>query len=206
MLRNRPVHVSVTAMTYPASLAEVWPRSRHFLERSKASSYIKEILSDKIARRGGRGRRFFGEAFVASAIRHRHGYYGSFKWLTNSKFLGSGSFGSGPTARYRAEYRQALQTHFKAGLARAQALAADVRRRTGITPQVPDLWLIERSGRHHFIEIKLQGDRVRKGQLEGLAVIAAALAARAEVSVEVIYLVPDVQKRDDSRSRRRASR
>jgi len=52
----------------------------------------------------------------------------------------------------------------------------------------PDLWLIEPSGNHRFIEVKLARDEVSESQLAGLAVIAASLRGKSSVSVELIEL------------------
>jgi hypothetical protein len=44
---------------------------------------------------------------------------------------------------------------------------------SGIRPAAPDLWLIDSSGNHGFMELKLPHDQVSDDQLAGLAVIAA---------------------------------
>ena len=62
-------------------------------------------------------------------------------------------------------------------------------------PAAPDLWLIDLSGNHRFIEVKLPHDQVSDSQLAGLAVIAASLFSKAGLSVEVIELHPDNEGR-----------
>ena len=71
-------------MPYPAELLEAWKSGDYsMLSRSNASDYIKEILTHKAKTRPGR--RFFGEAFIASRIDMKDGWYNSFKWLMSER-------------------------------------------------------------------------------------------------------------------------
>jgi len=52
---------------FPPSLLDAWQKGDYaMLTDSKASTYIKGILIEKAKQR--QGRRFFGEAFIASRI------------------------------------------------------------------------------------------------------------------------------------------
>lgn len=154
-------------------------------------TYLKDILGTKVFRRGKGTRRFFGEAYVTTQIAHADGYYGSFQWLTNSIFLGSRPFPKGSTQEFQQQYRSALQRQFCDQLKRLQQNAKRLEEATGVRPAAPDLWLIDMSGRHRFIEIKLPKDEVSDSQIAGLSVIAASLQSERGVSVEIIELNPD---------------
>lgn len=182
-------------MTYPADSELEWRRSCEMLASSKACTYLKEILGGKVSRRKGGTRRFFGEAFVATQIDHDEGYYGSFQWLTNPMFLGDRAFRHGPTQDFQKQYRRALQHHFPGQLEGLQSNAERIERRVGVKPAAPDLWLIDSSGNHRFIEVKLPKDEVSDNQLAGLAVIAASIRSKHLLSVEVIELNPDREAR-----------
>jgi hypothetical protein len=88
------------------------------LTSSGASNYLKKIVAMKVARSGG-GRRFFGEAYVATKITHIEGFYGSFKWLTNARFSDDRPFPDGPTKGFKEQLRKALMKHFTKGQLKA---------------------------------------------------------------------------------------
>jgi len=163
---------------------------------SKASSYLKRVLPRKASTRRKRREtdRFFGEAYVSAHVSHESGFYGSFRWLTNSYFLSVPKpISQGPLTD-REELHCALWNHFgKAQLHSLHEKARRIEAATGERPGPPDLWLIEQSGQHRFAEVKLPGDSVRACQLAGLAVIAASLrpATGTQVTIEVFDLHPN---------------
>lgn len=61
----------------------------------------------------------------------------------------------------------------------------------GKAPTAPDLWIIDKRGRHRFIEVKLPGDSVAEHQLAGMAAIVAVLSGPQKVSVELVELHDD---------------
>lgn len=182
----------IRPMSYPPNRLRDWRRKDcRLLSSSQACDYLKEILADKVARRDG-GRRFFGEAYVATQIQHQTGYYGSFKWLTNARFSDDRPFPNGPTKRFQEDLRRALLEHFgRRQLEMLRKRANAVHKATGLRPVAPDLWLIDREGNHRFIEVKLPGDRIRPQQLTGLDLIKSCLHAKTQVSVEIVELKPD---------------
>lgn len=194
------------SMPYPDALLQKWKNGKYgMLTSSKASDYLKGILVDKAKERRGT-RRFFGESYVATKVSHRDGFYGSFKWLTNSRFVGGGRFGQGPTEQYKDRFRKALRDNFtKKQLRDLQQKANRLR---GRKPVPPDLWLIDRKGNHRFIEVKLPGDRLGSHQLAGLALIAHCLRGRsnARVSVEIVELHANGVSESDKRSFRKVLR
>lgn len=181
--------LKVVAMSYPRSRETAWKASCDMLGKSGACDYLKKFLAAKAQRRSGT-RRFFGEAYVSTQIEHVAGYYGSFQWLSNPRFLATQPFPPGPSSAFQQEYRAALQRHFAADLKRAQRNASMLEAATRVRPVVPDLWLLEPSGRHRFIEVKLPEDTVSEGQLAGLAVIANSFGG-VDLSVEIVELNPD---------------
>lgn len=65
-------------------MLEAWKTGDYsMLTHSNASDYIKEILIFKAKTR--HDRQFFGEAYIASRIEMKEGWYNSFKWLTADK-------------------------------------------------------------------------------------------------------------------------
>ena len=190
----RDVEISDSVRPYSDDALRRWKGGDYdaVLDNPRISPFIRDILREKARRwfegrqRAGKkgDRRFFGEAFVASEIRHEHGWYGSFKWLTSTaceRDLHTAD-------RYSREYGAALRDHFGDSLSELRDRA---RRLWDLPkcrrPMPPDLWLIS-GGTHRFIESKLRGDDVREPQLAGLAVIAVCLSQVASVSVEVVRI------------------
>jgi hypothetical protein len=175
--------LQVQPLAFPESELLRWKKGNYeILARSRASSFLKQILDEKARNRSRPGRRFFGEAFVATRVDHEEGWYGSFKWLTSlSPKRGSA---------YAKEYRAALKDAFPSVSdlpSRALALCDPLE---GKKPVPPDLWLIV-NGEHQFIEVKLPGDDIRSTQIAGLALIATCLSRRSDVSVWLYNLYPE---------------
>jgi hypothetical protein len=92
-----------------------------------------------------------------------------------------------------ADFEETLRTQLRgrlrvSGLRRLQRAAEAVRSTLGVTPEAPDLWLIDHRGGHRFIEVKLPGDTLSAGQVAGLTLLASRLRFKAKVSVEVVCL------------------
>jgi hypothetical protein len=187
--------LKIAQMTYPRESELGWKKSGAMLASSQASKYLKEILTGKVSRRGGGTRRFFGEAYVATQIAHAEGYYGSFQWLTSPMFLGDRPFPQGLTKDFQQQYRSALQRHFADELDLLQRNARKLAKSTRVRPAAPDLWLVESSGHHRFLEVKLPHDQVSDSQIAGLAVIAKSFGPSKNVSVEIVELHPDRESR-----------
>lgn len=179
-------------MSYPAECLAAWrQKDCRILITSDACDYIKAILTSKVYQRSG-GRRFFGEAYVATQIKHQEGFYGSFKWLTNTRFSQDRPFPNGPMKKFKEELRGALLKYFgKKQLDRLHNRAHTVAGQTGNKPVPPDLWLIDQKGNHRFIEVKLPGDRIHPAQRVGMALIKSCLHPRARLLVEVVELCPE---------------
>jgi hypothetical protein len=185
------IELPTSTLASPADVRAAWRDGPEMLEAARVDEDFKNILSNK--RKVRPGSRFFGEAFVATQVSHKKAFYGSFQWLTTSRFLMNDPFPPSPTAEFKEKYRRALHDYFGSKLAKLQENANRLRERTGVKPAAPDLWLVQRNA-HRFIEVKLPRDRVRDNQLAGLAVIAVSLAgAKIPVSVELIALYPEGQ-------------
>lgn len=176
--------LTVSSQPYDTRLLPGWKRGR--LRRQHASKALLGLLMKKARKKTKKTTRFFGEAYVANTTPHQEGHYGSFKWLTNPRFVGAKPFPAGPAEHLR----EALQRHFgERRLRRLQQTARQlhhIRHKAlkGKLPTAPDLWLVDRRGRHRFIEVKLPGDSMAPHQIAGMAAIACILNA----SVEVIEL------------------
>lgn len=150
------------------------------LQNSSASAFLKRVIGKKHRIRPNR---FFGEALVASRIKHDEGYYSSFKWLTSSAWSNSADL----EAEDAAEFRRALAKHFpRLGelQAKARALFEAVG---GRRPTAPDLWLVV-NGEHRFVEVKLANDDLASHQYAGLALIAKCLPSEKPISVVLANL------------------
>lgn len=182
--------------SYPPILMEAWEKGDYsFLRKSAASDYIKKILIHKAQARPGK--RFFGEAYIASRIEMVDGWYNSYKWLTESKWLS----GYGLKPEFEGPFHKALTKHFeKESLVNLQEKASLLFKNYRSDffdcgryrkPVAPDLWLVTLEGAHIFLESKLPEDCVKASQLAGLALIRKCLGESKKVQVSVINLYPE---------------
>ncbi len=170
-------------LTYAQGLLDAWEAGNYeMLASSQACEHIKGIIDVKVDRRSGTW--FFGEAFVATEFEHEVGFYGSFKWLTNPRFVDGKSFPNSFARKYQEAIRDALWEHFGADqLKMLQQVAVSFFKKhevgylRGKQPVAPDLWLIDQASLR-FIEVKLPGDWIKPHQLAGLALIGSCLWRR----------------------------
>ncbi|OQC53592.1 MAG: hypothetical protein BWX55_00986 [Deltaproteobacteria bacterium ADurb.Bin022] len=183
--------VQSTSMYYSEHLLQSWRNGDYsMLMSSDASDYIKKIIAAKTKIR--QGRRFFGEAFIASNIKMRDGWYNSFKWLTDPIWI----TGDGLKNEFQRLFHGALLKHI--GLESLASLQNNVllyyQEHEGELkhkkPVAPDLWVIEPSGHFIFIEAKLPGDSPKPQQLAGLMLIKKYLKVLVPVTVKIINLLP----------------
>jgi len=161
-------------MDYPKSLLDQWKKGDYsLLTASKAPEYIKDILVFKAEKRPGR--RFFGEAYIASSLGHSmtEGWYNSYKWLTGAKWV----TGKNLEPRFELPFYEALRHRVGA------SIIADLQQRSKEyydrcsreleykKPVAPDLWFVDANENFMFIESKMEGDQIRPHQLAGLALI-----------------------------------
>jgi len=181
---------------YPESLLEAWKAGDYsMLIKSNASDYIKNILTTKAKERPGR--RFFGEAYIASKIEMKEGWYNSFKWLTADKWL----TGNGLKQEFEKPFYSVLMKHIGAdSLAKLQekSIAFYNQYKENFMhegkykkPVAPDLWLIDKEGCFKFIESKLPGDTIAKHQIAGLALIGKYLGDSFPISISIMHLYPE---------------
>ena len=189
-------------LPYPEALLEAWKTGDYsMLINSNASDYIKEILIFKSKTRPGR--RFFGEAYIASRIEMKEGWYNSFKWLTADKWVS----GAGLDAKFEKPFYNALMEHIGAdALSSLQKNSNNFYNRHKERfmddkkckkPVAPDLWLIDKERNFRFIESKLPGDAVGSHQIEGLALISRYLRVSVPVSVSIMHVYPENINPDD---------
>ena len=191
--------IIISRRPFDARRLHEWKRRRpRRFTRGGASQGLQNLLRRKARGRARKTRRFFGEAYVVGEASIREGYYSSFKWLTNRRFVGVGNFPKGPAQKRQEQLREALKRHFgQRRLARLQQAVGTLgrtckRELRGKQPTAPDLWFVDRRGSHRFVEVKLPGDSVAPHQLAGMAAIACVLGG-PKVSVEVIELHDDEQ-------------
>jgi len=180
--------LEIKSFEYSKSLLDKWKRGDYsFLSSSKASDYIKDILIFKA--RNKPGRRFFGEAYIASTLGYDtiDGWYNSFKWLTADKWLS----GKNLEPRFEKPFYSAL--HERIGTVIMQKLQRSAKEyywkyKDSLEhkrPVAPDLWVVDKNGEFLFIESKMEGDYIRPHQLAGLALIKKFI--RSTVSIWWLY-------------------
>jgi hypothetical protein len=183
-------------MPYSEALLKAWESSDYsMLTKSDASDFIKRILITKAKIRPGR--RFFGEAFIASSMDMAHGWYSSFKWLTAKKWV----TGKRLESEFEKPFHMALMEHIGKDLLEELQKAAVtlfedhkelfLEGKVHRKPVPPDLWLIDKDDHFKFIESKLPGDVLARHQIAGLALIEKVLSVRKPVSVSVVELYPE---------------
>ena len=178
------------------------------LMSSDAPEFIKSIIKHKKRKDSSRHLTmwYFGEAYVASKLASsvQEGWFCSFKWLHDPTWIN----GRNPDrennkvieALKRIFYNEALMKYI--GEDKLQDLQNRGRKKDqeGNTykPKAPDLWLIDKNGKSHFIEIKKTDvrDEPSDEQLIGLAIIEKYL--KCPVHLVLLYRadknVPDDYK------------
>ncbi len=188
--------LQIEFMPYSEKLLDAWENGDYsMLTDSGASDYIKEILIDKAKHRPGR--RFFGEAYIASKTEMKEGWYNSFKWLTSDKWVS----GEGLEPKFEKPFHYALMKYIGTkALTDLQKKAVSLYKihKEKLTdgskynkPGAPDLWIIDQEGRYRFIESKLSGDTIKPHQIAGLALIHKYLSVANHVSVSIVTLYPE---------------
>lgn len=180
---------------YPELSLERWKNGDYsILTTSQASEYIKKVLVKKAKERPGR--RFFGEAFIASQITMREGWYNSFKWLTTPKWI-SGyrlepeferSFCNALIKHFGVEMLTNLQNHANTFFENHKSELLDEGKAK--KPVAPDLLIINKNDEFKFIESKLPGDTIKPHQIAGLALIRKYLNSSRSIDVSVVNLYP----------------
>lgn len=165
------------------------------LTNSRASEFIKDILTYKAKARPGR--RFFGEAYIVTQIGMKAGWYSSFKWLTADRWVS----GRGLKNKFERDFYHALMEYIGSDSIKKlqeKALSFFNKHReqfkvgkTYKKPVAPDLWIIDQKGRFRFIESKLPDDRIGHAQIAGMNLIKEHLKVPAPVSVSIMQLHPE---------------
>lgn len=175
-------------LPYPQPLLEQWKKGDYsMLERSRASDYIKNILIGKAKTRPGP--RFFGEAFIASTMDMKEGWYNSFKWLTNPNWLS----GNGLEGEFERPFYDALLKYFGVEMLATLQNKASLcfqKQLSDLKPVAPDLLILSKDGELKFIESKMPDDTIKLHQVAGLALIKKYLDFSKPVTVSLITLYP----------------
>jgi hypothetical protein len=197
--------LQIEYLPYSEMILRTWEKGNYdFLKSSAASNYIKDILLEKANER--RGRRFFGEAYIASKVRMRDGWYNSYKWLTAPKWVS----GNGLRPKFEKPFHKALLQHIGQDiLANLQEKSVSMFRNHKREfydagkyrkPVAPDLWLVTWDGKLKFIESKLQHDRIKPSQLAGLALIKKYGGRNKELSISIVNVCPEGTKRPEDKN------
>ena len=180
------------------------------LTSSLAPEFIKAIIKHKKRKESYRHLSlwYFGEAFVASKLAPsvKEGWFCSFKWLHDPTWIN----GKNPDREKdkviadlkRQFYNEALMKYIGEDKLRdLQNIGKMEQKGMPSKPKAPDLWLIDKNGKSHFIEIKRLevGDKPSDEQLVGLALIEKYL----KCPVHLLFLyragknIPDGERFDN---------
>ena len=152
-------------------------------------SFIPENVTDLDRMRveekaGERNNRYFGECIVLKKYSNQFikaRYTHSFHWLYNDSW-----YDGNPKGQLQQEFNFDLEDYFPVSkLWIAQSKAREYIKKYQIKPSSPDVWLIAEYPNSWFIEVKKLNEERRKGQLDGLAIIAKYL--KCKVSVFRLY-------------------
>ena len=186
--------IAITHDLLDAASLDAWvARRRGAIPLPSHSTKFGRLLRRKARGRTARTQRFFGEQFVASRRTHRQVHYSSAKWLTNGRFLREAKLKDPDHEALRVALHRAFGRSRLEALQNAAARLFEAHSKSlgGKRPTAADLWLTDRRGRHHFIEVKLPGDKIAPHQLAGLALLHTVLGRRHKVFVEIVHLADD---------------
>jgi len=149
---------------------------------SAAPEFIKLIIKHKKRKDSSRHLTmwYFGEAFVASKLASsvQEGWFCSFKWLYDPTWINGKNSDREKdkviAGLKRQFYNEALMKYIGEDKLRdLQNIGKKEQKGIPYKPKAPDLWLIDKNGKSHFIEIKRPevGDKPSDEQLVGLALI-----------------------------------
>jgi hypothetical protein len=177
----------VNLMEYSESDRDQWKNGNiSMLTSSLAPEFVKAIIKHKKRKESSRHLSlwYFGEAFVASKLAHsvKEGWFCSFKWLYDPNWVN----GKNPNKEKdeiiaglkRQFYDSALLKYIGEDRLRdLQSIGKKGKMGLPDKPKAPDLWLIDKKGKSHFIEIKRAeaNDTPSDAQLAGLALIEKCL-------------------------------
>lgn len=187
-------NLKIESLHYSREALAAWKKGDYgMLTSSGASDYIKKIIVAKAKIRPGR--RFFGEAFIASRLKMKEGWYNSYKWLTGDKWIS----GTNLDSKFERPFYDALMKYI--GMETLQKLQKEATKileedaETYKKPVAPDLWIIDVERKYHFIESKLPGDTISERQLAGLALIDKFVGEQRPVKISLICLYPEGSKK-----------
>lgn len=182
---------NICSIPYPPVQYDNWVRGDiSFLIDSGAPSFIKDILKHK--KREGSSRHqsswYFGEGYLSTIFGDQvtEGWFSSFKWLSDPEWV-SGRNSDKESDPVIAElksrfYQDAIKKYIGLDmLAEMQIIGAVIE------AKAPDLWFIDKTKRHYFIEVKKEKDSPDMKQLLGLALLEKCL----KVPTYIVYLYPE---------------
>jgi hypothetical protein len=157
--------------------------------KNKDFSFIPDNVTDldrsRVQEKASiRNNRYFGECIVLREfsdkfIKSRYSH--SYQWLYRDSWCLNE-----PSGKLQNEFYHDLFDYFPENkVQKAQSQAREYIKKYGIKPSSPDVWLIAEYPNSWFIEVKKLNEERRKGQLEGLAIIAKYL--KCKVSIYRLY-------------------
>jgi hypothetical protein len=173
--------LDIQFMPYLSSDLDKWMNGDYSFIPDNVTDLDRMRVEEKA---GERNNRYFGECIVIKKyskqfIKAR--YTHSFHWLYNDSW-----YDGNPKGQLQQEFNFDLEDYFPVSkLWIAQSKAREYIKKYQIKPSSPDVWLIAEYPNSWFIEVKKLNEERRKGQLDGLAIIAKYL--KCKVSVFRLY-------------------
>jgi hypothetical protein len=171
--------LDVQYFQYLSSDFDKWKNGNYSFIPDNVSTLDRIRIQNKATKRKSR---YFKECialreYASQFIRSRYSH--SFHWLYNDSW-----YEGNPKGQLQQEFNSDLEDSFPP-LRIAQLNARKYLKMVGIKPSSPDVWLIAEYPDSWFIETKDLNEKCRKGQLEGLAIIAKYL--KCKVSIFRLY-------------------
>jgi len=181
----------VQSMQYLNEEIKTWKNGdTAMLTSSSAPGFIKSIITHKKRPESSRHKSawYFGEAYVANklAATTKYGWFSSFKWLYNPNWIVGSAFNSGKDQKITELKKQFYEEAIKPNIDKIKKLHHILKNNKDRFPQkpkAPDLWLIDKDNKRHFIEIKRAEvrDKPSDEQLFGLALIEKYLESQVHL-------------------------
>ena len=171
--------LDVQYFPYKSSDFDKWKDGDHSFIPDNVSLLDRKRIQDKATNRKSR---YFKECIVlreyaSQFIRSRYSH--SFHWLYNDSW-----YDGNPKGQLQQEFNFDLEDYLPP-IRTAQLKSRKYMKREGVKPSSPDVWLIGEYPNSWFIETKDLNEKCKKGQIEGLVIIAKYL--KCKISIFRLY-------------------
>jgi hypothetical protein len=191
------IELKEVLLAYDKPLLYQWKQGNiDMLLNSSAPGYCKKIIQHKKREESKRRYQawYFGESYVAAQKGDtvKYGWFNSYHWLAEEEWANENYVA--PREKFAMD--EELKTEFNQALLDNIGLKLVKKIQTQVNilydnfkkdlkyskPKAPDLWFIDKNGKHHFIEVKMRPqDTAKNHQVAGLVVLYKCLNASVKV-------------------------